>query len=109
EGTFTWRLRVDDRLLDVCRLEPEQKVDVRERCVVEIARPVVRQRDPAQQGDLDGLPQWRRILERERSIRADGHRQPKRESVDERLGQRATEAIAGADERDREGVNGRSP
>ena len=100
EGTFAWRARIDNRLPDVRGLEPEQKVDLLERCVVEIARSMFRQRDPTRQGDLDGLRKRRRVLLPQRSIRADTHRKPERELVNERLRQRASEAIARADERD---------
>jgi hypothetical protein len=109
EGTFAWRLRVDDRLVDVRRLEPQQEVDVLKRCLVELARPVVRERDPARQCELDRLRKWRRVLAGEGSIRIGGDRKAERQSVDERFGQRAPKAIARADERDRERVHGRSP
>jgi hypothetical protein len=107
EGTCAWRLRVDNRLLDVRRLEPDQEVEILERGIVEITRPVVRERNPALRRDLDRFGQRRRVLERERPIRADRHGKPERESLDERLGQRATKAIARADERNRERFHAR--
>ena len=97
-------LGIDDRPLNMSLLEAEQEVDLVERRVSHMARPVAREVEPAPQPDLERFRECRCAFEFERPERLRRHRQAQGEPTNEGLRERTSEAVTRTDEDDRKGV-----